>query len=510
MKLISADPASLPDSLYTAEQVRELDRLAIASGISGAQLMKRAGRAAFTQLLSVHPEPERISVYCGGGNNAGDGYVLAGLAAQRRIPHRLIALSDPDKLKGEAAQARDFALQEGVVPELFSPETPPPDCGVIVDALLGTGLKGQVRTDYAQAIAQINATGLPVLAVDIPSGLDADTGAVLGSGVAADWTVTFIGLKRGLFTGRGPALCGQVIFAGLHLSERLYAQVTSRVERLALPNLLAGLPARAADAHKGHFGHVMVIGGDTGFGGAAMMAAEAAARSGAGLVSLATRPEHIGPALTRRPELMVCGVTSGQELEPWLERPDVLVVGPGLGRSPWSEQMLQQALNSGLPLVLDADALNLLAAQRPAAAQARDNWVLTPHPGEAARLLGCRGMDIQADRFAAVTELQSRYGGAVILKGAGSLVLGETSPGEDGSIGLVTAGNPGMATGGMGDLLSGLVGGLLAQGLSPTQSARLGASLHAEAGDLAVGDWGERSLLATDLITPLCQLLQAD
>jgi len=241
-----------------------------------------------------------------------------------------------------------------------------------------------------------------------------------------------------------------------------------------------------------------------------LTAAEAAARSGAGLVSLATRPEHLGPALTRRPELMVCGVTSGQELAPWLERPSVLVVGPGLGRSPWSEQMLQQALNSGLPLVVDADALNLLAAQRPAAAQARDNWVLTPHPGEAARLLGCTGTDVQTDRFAAVTQLQRRYGGAVVLKGAGSLVLGEPRSGGRASIGLVTAGNPGMATGGMGDLLSGLVAGLMAQGLSPTQAARLGASLHAEAGDLAVGEWGERSLLATDLVGALCQLLQAD
>jgi len=510
MKLTSADPTPLPGSLYTAEQVRELDRLAIESGISGAQLMKRAGRAAFTRLLSVDPEPEQICVYCGGGNNAGDGYVLAGLAAQRRIPHRLIALSDPDRLKGEAAQARDFALQEGVVPEPFASGTPAPKAGVIVDALLGTGLKGQVRANYAQAITQINTAGLPVLAMDIPSGLDADTGAVLGAGVQAEWTVTFIGLKRGLFTGRGPALCGQVVFAGLHLPEHLYTQLASDTERLALPELLAQLPARPADAHKGDFGHVMVIGGDTGFGGAAIMAAEAAARSGAGLVSLATRPEHLGPALTRRPELMVCGVTSGQELAPWLERPSVLVVGPGLGRSPWSEQMLQQALNSGLPLVVDADALNLLAAQRPAAAQARDNWVLTPHPGEAARLLGCTGTDVQTDRFAAVTQLQRRYGGAVVLKGAGSLVLGEPRSGGRASIGLVTAGNPGMATGGMGDLLSGLVAGPMAQGLSPTQAARLGASLHAEAGDLAVGEWGERSLLATDLVGALCQLLQAD
>lgn len=502
MKLTSTDAPDFPRALYTAEQTRQLDRLAIDSGILGIQLMKRAGRAAFEQLLQHFPSPSAITVYCGAGNNAGDGYVIAALAAQRCIPVRLIALGDPQKLKGEAAEARDYAFQEGVKAEALKE---PPTEGVIVDALLGTGISGEVRPAYAEAIEQINQAGLPVLAVDIPSGLEADTGAVLGVAVKATLTVTFIGVKQGLLSGRGPALCGELVFAGLGVPESVYDQVPRECRRLVLAEALAALPVRAVDAHKGDFGHVMIIGGDTGYGGAAIMAAEAAARTGAGLVSLATRPEHVAPALTRRPELMVCGVTSGQELEPWLARPTVLVVGPGLGQSPWSEQMLQQALQSGLPVVLDADALNLLAAQRPAVAESRDNWILTPHPGEAARLLQSGTAEVQRDRFAAVVTLQQRYGGAVILKGAGSLVRSASGPTE-----LVSAGNPGMASGGMGDVLSGILGGLLAQGLNVTQAAALGAGVHAEAADLAVGDWGERSLLATDLVPALCQLLQAE
>lgn len=501
MKLTAINDAPLPTALYTAEQVGELDRLAIESGIPGIALMKRAGRAAFDLLLERFPEPESICVYCGGGNNAGDGYVVAGLAAQRRIKVRIIEVGKPEKLRGEAAQAREFAQQESVPMTAFSDAEAPTE-GVLVDAMLGTGLHGEVRGLFVDAIAQVNNSGLPVLAIDVPSGLDSDTGAILGTAVRAGVTITFIGLKRGLLTGSAPRQVGELVFADLGVPSDIYSQVTAEQELLERVQLMNALPRRERDAHKGAFGHVMVIGGDTGFGGAAIIAAEAAARTGAGLVSLATRPEHMPAALVRCPEVMVCGVTSGQELEPWLERPDVLIVGPGLGRSSWGEQMLQQAVNSGLPMVLDADALNLIAEGRVVSRQQRDNWLLTPHPGEAARLLDCSVKEIQDDRFAVVARLQQTFGGAVVLKGAGSLVAAPEQ-----LIGLVNAGNPGMASGGMGDLLSGILGGLLAQGLSPAEAARLGACLHAEAADLAVEDWGERSLLATDLIPELCQLL---
>lgn len=492
--------------LYTASEVYALDDAAIAGGIPSIQLMKRAGRAAFDLLVERFPAPELISVYCGAGKNGGDGYVLAALAAQRILPVHVIQLTAPEKLTGEARQAYEFAVQEGVKIIPFA-QTSAPESGVIVDGLLGIGLRGAPAGEFVAAIEQINHSRLPVLALDIPSGLNADTGAVAGAVVQAQLTIPYIALKRGLLTGRGPAVAGELVLANLDIPATTYDIVSPTSERLSLNELLPLLAPRAADAHKGDFGHVMVIGGDTGYGGAALMAAEAAARTGAGLVSIATRPEHIPAILARRPEIMACGVVSGQELEPLLARPTLLVVGPGLGRSPWSEQMLQQAVKSGLPLVLDADALNILAEGRVVPAGSKRGtvnspWILTPHPAEAARLLGITTAEVQADRFAAVWAISERYSASVILKGAGSLVAS-----TEGLIGVVTDGNPGMASGGMGDVLSGILGGLVAQGLSAQDGARLGAVIHACAADLAAEDHGQRSLLATDLIPYLGQLL---
>ncbi len=494
--------------LYRAQDVRELDRQAIeVQGIAGIHLMKRAGRAAFNALLARWPEPDAISVYCGTGNNAGDGYIIAALAAQRKIDVRVLQVGVADKLSGDALAAYQFACREGVEMSPLSESQVHRHRGVVVDALLGTGMHGDVRAPYIHAIEQINGSGCPVLAVDIPSGLCSDTGRVLGTAVKADLTVTFIGAKRGLFTGRGPDFAGEVTFDDLGVPPAIYNQVNAGVTMLDLQRLLGAVPPRPADAHKGMFGQVLVVGGDAGFGGAALMAAEAAARVGAGLVSVATRPEHVAAMLTRRPEIMAKGVTSGLELEALLKSAAIVVVGPGLGRSSWSEQMLREVLNCDLPLVVDADALNLLCVERIAPNPHRDDWILTPHPGEAARLLGraeTKGTDVQADRFGAVEQLQQFYGGTVILKGAGSLIKG---PGAN--IGLAAVGNPGMASGGMGDVLSGVLGGLWAQGLSRDLSAALGVCLHGVAGDEAARGSGQVGLLATDLIPYIRELLNS-
>ncbi len=494
----------LPVDLYRAEQVRELDRCAIEEhGIAGIHLMKRAGRAAFQALLQRWPDPEQITVLCGAGNNGGDGYVIAGLASQRRIPVTVVYVSDPDKLSGDARLAYEFARREGVIMQPL--EESQGFAGVVVDAMLGTGLKGAVKAPYDFAIGKLNGSGLPVLSVDMPSGLCADTGQALGCAVKADVTVTFIGLKQGLLTGRGPALTGDLLFAGLDVPDEVYKSQVASAERLQLNQLLEQLPDRDGDAHKGNFGHVMVIGGDIGFAGAAAMAGEASARMGAGLTSVATRPEHVVAIIARRPELMVVGVSSGQELDALLDRPSVLVLGPGLGQEPWSEQMLQQAAASGLPMVLDADGLNLLAEGRVLKQVKRDNWILTPHPGEAARLLGCSVAEVQQDRFAAAQRLQQTFGGTVLLKGAGTVIAA-----ADGSLSVANVGNPGMASGGMGDVLSGVIGGLLAQGLEPCSATKLAVCLHGSAADLAVAEDGQRGLLAMDLLPYLRHLLNSD
>lgn len=490
-----------PAALYTAEQVYALDQAAIDSGIPSIQLMKRAGRAAFELLMDKYPHIEQLTVYCGGGKNGGDGYVVAALAAQRVIPVSVVALVPAENLQGDAKLAYDYAVQEGVAITHQLPAAAPTQ-GVIVDAILGIGFTGELRANLVAAVEQINAAHLPVIAIDIPSGLAANTGAA-GVVVNAQHTITYIAPKRGLFTGRGPAVTGDVYVATLDVPAELYADQTSTSSRLDLTELMTQLPARQADAHKGGFGHVLVIGGDTGMGGAVVMAAEAAARAGAGLVSVATRPEHVLPLLVRRPEVMAKGVNSGQELEPLLARASVVVLGPGLGRSAWSEQMLQAAVKSGLPMVLDADGLNLIAeAKVVTKSELPKQLLITPHPAEAARLLATDTPTINQDRFAAVTQLAANYSAVCILKGAGSLV---SAP--EGQIGVVTYGNPGMATGGMGDVLSGICGALIAQGLSLENAAQLAACLHAKAGDLAAEKMGQRGLLATDIIPFVSELL---
>lgn len=511
-------PDSLPTALYTAEQVRELDRIAIEDcGIPGIKLMKRAGRAVFEEINYRWPGSP-ITVFCGAGNNGGDGYIVAALAAQNKLPVQLIQLAPMEKLTGDALTAYQYAQSEGVPMTSFT------DCldlqvGVIVDALLGTGFvsargsntgnESQVREPFAQAIRLMNHSGLPVVAADIPSGLCSNTGVAADPTIEAALTVSFIGLKQGLFTGRGPALCGEVLYHDLSVPTDIFDNIQPSARRMKRVELMAELPCRARDAHKGDSGHVMVIGGDIGFGGAAAMAAEAALRTGAGLVSVATQPEHVSALLARRPELMVKGVSSGQELMPLLNgelaSPSVLVIGPGLGRTPWSEQMLQQALASGLPILLDADALNILSEGRLKIPGHSKDCVITPHPGEAARLLGATTVDIQEDRFAAVRALQKKFNCPVLLKGAGSLVCTSEEP----SIGLCTSGNPGMAVGGMGDVLSGIVGGLMSQGVASDVALSLGVCLHAEAGDIAAKA-GERGLLATDLFGPLHHLINEE
>ena len=487
------------EKLYTAEQTRALDHCAIHDhGVPGITLMSRASRAAFDALVDTWPDPACIQVLCGTGNNGGDGFLVADNAHKRGIPVTVWQLGDAGKIAGDAKIAREQALANGVQMRDWQGEELAAE-GVVVDALLGTGLGGNVRGAYCDAIEAINACGAAVLAIDIPSGLCSDSGRVLGVAVRADLTVTFIGLKRGLFTGEAADYTGAVSFTDLGVPTAVYNEVPGDCSRLELEPLLERLPARPANAHKGLYGTVLVIGGDYGMAGAAAMAAEAALRCGAGLVRVATRPEHVAALVARTPEVMPRGVDSGDELDPLLADADVLVVGPGLGQSQWSEYLLQRAAASGKPMLLDADGLNLLAAGK-IGAEPRDNWVLTPHPGEAARLLGVNNAEVQADRFGAARALQARFGGVAILKGYGSLIVG-----RDETL-LSDYGNPGMASGGMGDVLSGVIGSLLAQHLAPLEAAALGVCLHGAAADIAAAE-GERGLAASDLIPEMRALL---
>ena len=492
----------LPRELYTAEEVRELDRIAIQElGVPGFRLMQRAGRAVFNAIVDDHTVESGLTIICGTGNNGGDGFIVAVLAAQKLMPVNVLLVGDTEKIIGDARQAYLAALEQGVGVKAFSPELIP-GSGVLVDALLGTGLKGEVRNEHAVAIAAMNASQCPVYAVDIPSGLCSDTGAVLGAAVSANKTMTFIGLKRGLFTGKGPDFTGQLIFNGLDVAEQVSARLPAAAQLLQNPAYQSPLQGRRRDAHKGDCGHVLIIGGDRGMGGAVAMAGDAALRCGAGLVSVATHQSHVGGLLARRPELMVRGVESAQELEPLLDRASVVAVGPGLGVNPWGEQMLQKALSSALPLVVDADALNLYARHPGWIARAKGRQVLTPHPGEAARLLNTETKKVQRNRFEAILSLQRQSGSVVVLKGAGTLVCSDEE-----AIAVCPFGNPGMASGGMGDVLTGVIAALVAQGLDLADAARYGVCMHSFAADTAAVAGGERGLLATDLVPWLYKLV---
>lgn len=478
---------SLPRSLYTAEQTRELDNRAITSGLPAYTLMVRAAEAAFQLLRERWPEASRIVVLAGPGNNGGDGYVLAKLAWNQHLDVKIITVGDHDHLKGAAAEAAEAAMRARVPEASWQGVLPAAD--VYVDALLGTGLNKPATGVFADAICALNQSGKPVLALDIPSGLMADTGAKAGEVVTAAATISFIGLKPGLLTGEGPAKTGTLSFTDLGVGASCYEGVQPVAQRLDGRDL-AVLGRRARDAHKGNHGHVLVVGGDHGMAGAVALAAEAALRSGAGKVTVATRSAHLMMLTARRPELMCHGVETAEDLAPLLARASVVVLGPGLGQAEWGRMLYAALLKSPLPLVVDADGLNTLA-QNPVR---RDNWILTPHPAEAARLLDTSTERVQQNRLVAVQELRQRYGGQAVLKGAGSLIAD-----EDGCW-LCPYGNPGMAVAGMGDVLSGVVAALWGQGVKP--AARLGVLAHARAGDAAALQ-GERGMAASDLLPHL-------
>ena len=491
------ETGQLPRALYRAEQVRALDQTAIEQqGIAAEELMERAGAAAFSRLRSRWPQVRSLVVLAGAGNNGGDGYVLARLAHRYQLGVRVLRLGDHDQLRGAALAAAEAYRAAGGSTEAFT--RLPPDAELIVDAMLGTGLQRPLKGPWAEAVAQCHRSRAPIMALDIPTGLHADSGRVLGAAIAATATISFIGLKCGMFTGRGPDHCGEICFDGLRVPALIYASEIPVARRIDWTLQARLLPRRRQTANKGDFGHLLVVGGNAGMSGAARIAGESALRTGVGRVSIATHPAHAAMLNLTRPELMVHAVSEAAELDPLLARATLVALGPGLGQDTWGRSLYARVMAAKTPLVVDADGLNLLAQQP----QRRDDWVLTPHPGEAARLLGSNVAEVEKDRFAALQQLQDRYGGVIVLKGAGSLVGG---PGQRPAA-LCVDGNPGMASAGMGDALTGIIAALIGQGMELTPAAEVGVCLHGAAGDRAAVE-GERGLIVSDLIAALQPLL---
>ncbi len=485
---------SLPIALYSTRQVRALDACASESlGIAGYTLMQRAAEAALRCLRARWPGAQRLLIVCGPGNNGGDGYVLARLARAAGLAVTVRAGSPADRLRGDARQAAEDWLAAGGEVLARTPEQIA-NAEIIVDALLGTGLQGAVREDAANLIREINASGRPVLALDVPSGLDSDTGTPLGDTVRADCTITFVGLKTGLFVGDGPQFAGSVCFDDLAIGFAARDLPPARLERMVDTEIERALPRRRRSAHKGDFGRVLIVGGGPGMPGAARLAGEACLRVGAGLVTVAVAPQNVAAVSAGRPELICLPLADPAELREAAAHAEIIAIGPGLGRSEWARGALEAALGAGKPLLLDADALNLIAES---GARSRQEWILTPHPGEAGRLLGMAASEVQRDRLEALERLTARYGGVVVLKGAGTLVgaSGRTAA-------LCERGNPGMASPGMGDVLTGVIAGLFGQCRDAWRAARAGVLAHAMAGDAAARS-GARGLLAGDVIEEL-------
>jgi NAD(P)H-hydrate epimerase len=298
----------------------------------------------------------------------------------------------------------------------------------------------------------------------------------------------------GLYTGSGVDFSGEVVLDTLGIPAQVFGTVQPLAELQEPGDLSAWLPTRKRNTHKGANGHVVLVGGDTGMAGAILLAGQAALRAGAGLVVLATRGGHTAALTAAQPELMCHAVSNADDLVPLLERATVVAIGPGLGQGAWSRSLLARVLQTNLPLVVDADALNLVA-QLPIASATRERWILTPHPGEAARMLGLQNTELQSDRPGAAMELRRRYGGCIVLKGAGTLVQGQ-------KLAICPFGNPGMSVGGMGDVLTGIIAAFIAQGLPLERAANAGVLAHALAGDRAASG-GMRGLLPTDLLGEL-------
>ncbi|MGP2519753.1 bifunctional ADP-dependent NAD(P)H-hydrate dehydratase/NAD(P)H-hydrate epimerase [Pantoea ananatis] len=491
--------SSLPHSVWPAQALAQLEREgADALGISLYELMLRAGQAAYEHITVHWPDAEHWLVLCGHGNNGGDGYVVARLAQAAGKEVTLLACDSDKPLPDEAEAARNSWLEAGGV--IHAPDVAWPEkVDIIVDALLGTGISRAPAEPVSTLITQVNAHDAPVMAIDLPSGLSAATGNTPGEVINATHTLSVIALKPGQLTGKARDCIGSLYFADLGLQSFLSAQ-SPPMARYDARFLFHWLKPRKATSHKGEQGRLLVIGGDSGTAGAVRMSAEAALRTGSGLVRVLTHKDNIIPILTARPEIMV-DVLTDAGLADALEWADVIAIGPGLGQREWGKKALEKVKSTEKPMLWDADALNLLAIS----AEKRQNRIITPHPGEAARLLGVKTSEIESDRLQAARELAKRYGGVAVLKGAGTIIAS-----ENGQMAFADVGNAGMASGGMGDVLTGIIASLMGQKLALFDAACAGCVAHGAAADTLAEQRGTRGMLASDLFDLLWQFVNPE
>lgn len=506
--------------IYTRENVRELDFTAINKyKISGYDLMQKAAKAAFLNVLKKWPGQNKFFIFCGIGNNGGDGFVFSKLAKERGYNVKVILCGDESKIKGDAKKAyidckdsnidilkiKDELVFDEMKLKIFAKKNEDNILvgdlvenkkGVIVDALFGTGLNKKLDSFWIKIINFINEQQkYKKLSIDIPSGLNANTGITMGACINSDLTITFVGRKQGLYTGMARDYCKEIIFDDLGIPKEVYSEVLNSGELLDLDILKAkNLADISHCTNKNNFGHVLIVGGNLGMLGASILAAKSALRSGAGLVSVATRDEHASLIPINTPEIMSKGIEIEKikELSVLIDRANVILIGPGLGLDNWSRKIFSMVIDAVADklLIIDADGLNLLSEMK----YNNKNCIITPHVKEASRLLNITTDEINKDRFDCCKKLFEKYCATVILKGAGTIIYGEGQ-----RFYITTAGNYGMATAGMGDVLSGVVAALCARGISLIEAAKLASHVHALAADKEIKN-GKKGMIATDLL----------
>ena len=490
----------------SSEQVRVIEpKAAQLAGCSMFELMQRAGEAAFQVLIQQWPKAHNITVVAGNGNNAGDGYVLAKRAKQQGM-HVVVVCEKPTReLAGDAQQAQSQWKALGGETLAFY-EVDYAQCDVLVDALLGTGVTGEVKTTFLSVIQQINQIDIPILSIDLPSGMNANTGQALPICIKADVTVTFVATKPGLVSGIGKEYCGKFIFADLAVGNKFFS-IARNEAQLVDWQMLQPLQARPVHGNKGTFGKLLCIGGNQGMAGAIQLSGESALRCGVGLVKVYCHESSSSSISAGRPEIML----THKRLETALAWCSCIVVGPGLGQDDWAHQqfscLFEYLKHHPKPLVIDADGLNLLAAMADDSNMQNTlaslpALVLTPHPGEASRLLNCNIANIENDRYLACQNIAQKYQSTCVLKGAGTIIQTDGKH-QQPDYWVCKGGNPGMATAGMGDLLTGVIGAFLAQGFTSQKAAVYGVCAHAEAGDRVAIQYGQRGMITSDLLQPL-------
>lgn len=498
---------SLTHHAYKVNQLQGYEAEAAKStGINLFQLMERAGAAVLKQIQQHFPAARTLLIICGKGNNGGDGYIIASLAHQAGLSVKVLVNAERESITGDAKKAL-ILLEAQPIKIAFCEKTELTQTAVaafygdiIVDCLFGIGFSGILSPDLVQLITQINNQSCTRISVDVPSGLNADLGTVTTVAIKADLTVTLIAYKQGLLTGQAANYVGNLQLETLDVNLALAQLTTVDCFRQSESRVPAILP-RAACSHKGNVGMLLAVGGFHAFTGAICLAAEAALRSGASLVGVCCHEKSRNILLTRQAELMVLA-NSAESLRTSsvLKKVKVIILGPGLGQEVWSRALFDLVIGLPQPKVVDADALRMLA-EYPIK---NSLWVLTPHPGEAAALLSCSIAEVEADRFAAVKKIAQQYGGICVLKGAGTLV----SNGE--TVWVNSTGNPGMASGGMGDVLSGIIGALILQSADLFVAARLGVYIHGRAADIIAQKHGQIGLLASDLYPEIQRLINAE